>query len=151
MPKNIEALRARLAEVETTNHQAFITRLSETHKLPADAVKAIDKAFKTGGAQAVALSDAIDTAVVALTEDTVPDEFGKVDLSESVVLTRQELRDMLATVAAAPRTDVQLSDTHVVDGVKPGDNTVSLNEELAKLSPEAAVARVRELEAAGKL
>lgn len=147
MPKyDLDTLRKRIALIEADEHKGFVTTLAETHALPADTMTAIDKAFKVGTAASVSLSEAIEGVSLTLSEEATPEAFEKVDLSEAVILPRKALRDLLTAVASSPRTELSLGDTVPVAGTKPGTKPVTLSEELASLSPEEAVKRVREAE-----
>ena len=162
----IKRLQNQVKLAQQEKQDKFLVALSETHHLPADALTAVKTAFETGTGVSLALSEALDGQTVELSEkaedfklpDAIAREVAKVDLSDSVTLPREALRELLESVASATRTQLSEEETKLVDG-KPDDKRTSKDvltggvklSEFEGLSPAATVAKVREMETAGKL
>lgn len=150
-------------QVETTRrekHDAFIAQLSETHHLPADALTTVKEIFDGGHKASLALSEALEGQTVALSDneefalpEKVTKELARVDLSDSVMISRDALRELLTSVAESTRTQLSEGETQTVDGKPPttAQNGTAALSEFANLSPTETIKKVNEAAAAGKI
>ena len=156
--KSTEALMLRVAQMDAEEQTRFVTALGDKHGLPAVALTAVDAIFKAGQSTAVQLGDAIDAynTTVALSEPgespEMPAALADADLSDMVLVSRAALREMVETVAASGRTEVQLADTTVVEGAPAdGKGKTILSQVAAIEDPRAAAKELDRLVAEGKL
>ena len=156
--KSTEALMLRVAQMDAEEQTRFVTALGDKHGLPAVALTAVDAIFKAGQSSAVQLGDAIDAynTTVALSEPgespEMPAALADADLSDMVLVSRAALREMVETVAASGRTEVQLADTTVVEGAPAdGKGKTILSQVAAIEDPRAAAKELDRLVAEGKL
>lgn len=148
-----EIIKSRLAEFEAQEQTRFVTALGEKHGLTAAALKVVEGAFKAGTTLSLELADALDAHELALNEGqtpAIPEAFTRLDLSDSVVMSRKSLREAFEAVASTERTEVQLGDTALVDG-RPASGSKDLTAALNDMDdPAAAVAALEAAHKAGK-
>ncbi len=160
-PDKIRKLQDQVEAARAEKQDAFVVQLAETFKLPADSLKAVKAAFEGGHAASVALSELVDGQSVALSENealydapaAVVAQVGRVDLSDSVLIGRGALRELLTDVASAGRTALTEADTHEVPGRPPakGEGGGVALSEFEGLTPAETVAKVNAAAAAGRI
>lgn len=157
--KTHASLKARLAEFETQEQTQFVTALGEKYGLTADALKTIEATFTAGGRASVALGEALDSHSEALSlvqladsdySPALPESVTRLDLDDSVLISRKALREAFVALAQSERTEVGLADTTAVDGA-PNRGEVELKTQLAEMTdPKKAAAALDAAHAAGK-